>query len=137
MRVTLLDTGPWVAYANARDEHHAWAVSQLQALRAPLMTCEPVLAEICFLMRRAGEDPASVLRKLRDGVLKVDFDLGTEVGAVETLMRRYAETPMSLADACLVLLAERHTDCQVFTLDRDFRLYRRHGRQVIPLLSPW
>ena len=43
---------------------------------------------------------------------------------------------MSLADACLVRLSELHFDCQVFTLDADSRRYRRHGRQVIPLLRP-
>ena len=51
-------------------------------------------------------------------------------------MRRYEDTPMSLADACLVRLSEPHSDCQVFTLNADFRRYRGHGRQVIPLLAP-
>jgi hypothetical protein len=51
-------------------------------------------------------------------------------------MRRNADTPMSLADACLVRRSGLHADCRVFTLDRDFCRYRRHGRQVIPLLAP-
>jgi predicted nucleic acid-binding protein len=51
-------------------------------------------------------------------------------------MQRYADTPMSLADACLVRLTERLPDCRLFTLDADFEHYRRNGRQVIPLLRP-
>jgi predicted nucleic acid-binding protein len=51
-------------------------------------------------------------------------------------MQRYADTPMSLADACLVRLTELLADCRLFTLDSDFEHYRRNGRQTIPLLRP-
>ena len=54
----------------------------------------------------------------------------------ETLMRRYEDTPMSLADACLVRLSGLHSDWRVSTLDAHYRRYRRHGRQVIRLLAP-
>jgi predicted nucleic acid-binding protein len=77
-----------------------------------------------------------VLKKVQAGVIAVALELQTEAAALETLMRRYEGTPMSLADACLVRLAELHSDCQVFTPDADFRRYRRHERQVIPLLAP-
>ena len=69
-------------------------------------------------------------------VVKVPFDITDEAAAVEKLMRRYADIPMSFADACLVRLSELYADCRVFTIDRHFRQYRRNGRQVIPLLSP-
>jgi predicted nucleic acid-binding protein len=52
------------------------------------------------------------------------------------LMRKYGDVPMSLADACLVRLAEIIPHSIVLTLDRDFTVYRKHGRQVIPLLIP-
>lgn len=51
-------------------------------------------------------------------------------------MRRYADVPMSLADACLVRMSELSDDASVLTLDSDFRIYRRLGRQAIPLLTP-
>jgi predicted nucleic acid-binding protein len=76
-----------------------------------------------------------VLKKVQAGVIAVALKLQTEAAALETLMRRYEDTPMSLADACLVRLAELHSDCHVFILDADFRYYRRHGRQLIPLLA--
>ena len=64
------------------------------------------------------------------------IDLEEDASSIESLMQRYADTPMSLADACLVRLTERFSDCRLFTLDTDFEHYRRNGRQVIPLLHP-
>jgi len=133
---TLIDTGPLVAYFNARDRWHTWAVAQMQALRPPLVTCEPVLTETCFLIQRAGGRPADLLGKVRQGALVIGLDVAGEAGAVESLMQRYADTPMSLADACLVRLSELLADCRLFTLDSDFLHYRRNGRQSIPLLRP-
>ncbi len=60
-----------------------------------------------------------------------------ERDSVLRLLRKYADTPMSLADACLVRMTELHRDSRVFTLDRDFAAYRRNGREHIPLLAPW
>jgi predicted nucleic acid-binding protein len=94
-----------------------------------------VLTEACFLIQRNGGQPAEVLRKVQAGVIVVALELQTEAAALETLMCRYEDTPKSLANACLVRLSELHSDCRVFTLDADFRRYRRHGGQVIPLLA--
>ena len=52
------------------------------------------------------------------------------------LMRTYRNVPMSLADACLVRMAELHRDVPVFTLDQDFRVYRKNRREVIPTIMP-
>jgi predicted nucleic acid-binding protein len=106
------------------------------ALAPPLLTCEPVLTESCFLIQRTGGQPAKVLKTVQAGVIAVALERQTEAAALEALMHHYEDTPMSLADACLVRLSELHFDCQVFTLDADSRRYRRHGRQVIPLLRP-
>lgn len=138
MSVTIiLDTGPLAAWLCDTDRWHQWAVGQFGALEPPFVTCEPVLTEACFLLAREGGDPAKILGKVRTGVLQIPFEIGDEAAALEVLMKRYADTPMALADACLVRLSELHKDCRVFTLDRHFKQYRRYGRSVIPLLSPW
>jgi len=134
---TLLDSGPLVAFYDRKDAWHAWSHDQIACLQPPLLTCEPALSEACFLLQRGGGSPTIVLQALRAGVLKIDFEITREAAALEALMSRYSDVPMSLADACLVRLSELHADCTVFTLDRDFRQYRRHGRQVIPLIAPW
>ncbi len=136
MTRVIIDTGPLVAYFNGRDRWHRWVVEQMSAISAPLLTCEPVLTEACFLIHRAGGKPADLIRKLDQGVLEIGIDLTKEAAAIEGLLKRYDDTPMSLADACIVRISERFADCRVFSLDSDFEHYRRNGRQIIPLLRP-
>ncbi|MDQ6914121.1 MAG: PIN domain-containing protein [Verrucomicrobiota bacterium] len=135
--IVILDTGPLVAWLSARDAWHKWATEEFGRLEPPFVTCESVLSEACFIYLREGGEPARVLAKVRSGLIQPSFAVADEVGALEVLMRRYADKPMSLADACLVRLSELHKDCRVFTLDRHFKHYRRFGRSIIPLLSPW
>lgn len=132
----IVDTGPLVAYFNRRDRWHRWTADQMAALNPPLLTCEPVITEACFLIQRAGGRPADLIRKITQRSLEIAIDLEEDASGIESLMQRYADTPMSLADACLVRLTERFPDCRLFTLDSDFEHYRRNGRQVIPLLHP-
>jgi predicted nucleic acid-binding protein len=132
----IIDTGPLVAYFNRRDRWHPWVAGQMAALNPPLVTCEPVLTEACFLIQRAGGRPVDMIRKIAQRSLEIGIDLEEDASGIESLMQRYADTPMSLADACLVRLTERFPDCRLFTLDSDFEHYRRNGRQVIPLLRP-
>ena len=132
----IVDTGPLVAYLNRRDRWHRWVVDQMASLAPPLVTCEPVLTEACFLIHRAGGRPTDLLRKVGQHGLEIGIDIEDDASAIESLMQRYSHTPMSLADACLVRLTERLPDCRLFTLDADFEHYRRNGRQVIPLLRP-
>ncbi len=73
---------------------------------------------------------------MRRGVLVVSFALGEEVDTIIRLMKRYANVPMSLADACLVRMTEMHTKSELLTLDSDFKIYRKNGRQVIPTILP-
>ena len=72
---------------------------------------------------------------LRRGDLEIGLGLGDEAGPVLGLIERYANVPMSLADACLVRLAEM-TGLPVCTLDSDFTIYRAHGRTALDLISP-
>ncbi|MFN0315058.1 MAG: hypothetical protein ACKVQA_08475 [Burkholderiales bacterium] len=103
---------------------------------APLVTCEPVITEACFLIHRAGGRPGELVRKVSEGVLEIGIDLARESSSIEVLLNRYHDTPMSLADACMVRLSECYADCRIFTVDSDFEHYRRNGRQLIPLLHP-
>lgn len=135
--VIVLDTGPLVAWLCETDQWHDWSAEHFGRLEPPFLTCEPVLTETCFLYAREGGDPARIVGKVREGLLQVPLQIEKEAGALETLLERYADMPMSLADACVVRLSELRKDCRVFTLDRHFKTYRRFGRSVIPTLSPW
>lgn len=135
-RQILLDTGPLVAFLNRRDRYHRWATTQLAELAPPLFTCEAVLSEACFLLRQVRGGGEAVLELLRRGLVQVPFRLDENLGSVAKLLGRYANVPISLADACLVRMAEQQPDSGVLTLDRDFRVYRRDGRYVIPTTMP-
>jgi uncharacterized protein len=135
-RVGLLDTGPLVSFLAAGLEHHQWAVEQWKELRPPLLTCEPVLTEAAFLLKRQGRDADALFALLDRGVIRVAIAVEKEQADLRALMRRYRNRPMSLADACLVRLSEIHATAEVLTLDGDFRIYRRHGSKVIPVRMP-
>lgn len=133
----LVDTGPLVAYLNQRDRHHTWAVNCWKALTDPLWTCEAVVSEVVFLLQSEAADPDPMLRLIERNLVRLDFALDDHRPDVFRLLRKYRDRPMSVADACLVRMAELADASQVFTTDRDFLVYRRKGRHVIPLLSPF
>jgi len=132
----LIDTGPLVACINRRDKFHSWACERLGEINPPMLTCEAVLAEACFLLQDTPSGSAAVLDLVERGVLLVDFQVSTYIKSIRILTEKYSSIPMSLADACLVKMTELHDDSMVMTLDGDFLIYRRHGRQTISVLMP-
>jgi len=132
----IVDAGPLVALLVRTDDHHSWTVDRFRDLRPPFLTCEPVLAEVAHLVRRVRTGVERFVDLLQSDLLRVEFDLMAERGAVGRLLRKYADRPMSLADACLVRLAELNDTASVLTIDGDFAVYRKHGRRAIPLITP-
>ena len=133
----LLDAGPLICYLNRKDQYHGWAVESWAALTEPLWTCEAVLSEAIFLAQSDGVSIDALLELFERGLVKLDFEISKHQSDVWQLLRKYADQPMSLADACLVRMAELNDNCQIFTTDKDFLVYRRKGRHVIPLLAPF
>jgi uncharacterized protein len=133
----IIDTGPLVAVFDRRAEHHLWAIEQYGQMYGPVFTCESVLSESVFLMRRDGLNPEWLIEFVRLGTVRCEFDLATEIGAVHASFRRYADRPISIADASLLRMSELHSESVIFTLDRDFLIYRRNGRQKVPLIAPF
>jgi uncharacterized protein len=81
-------------------------------------------------------DARALDKLLRQGHLRLGLNLAEELLAVLDLRAKYADVPMSLADACLVRMSESLPDPVVLTTDSDFKIYRRHSRQVVPCLLP-
>lgn len=130
----IVDTSFITALLNRRDTHHSWAVAEAAGHALPWKTCEAVLSEAFFLLAPTGSE--SLLALVDRGALTLAFRLSEEIDSVLKLMRKYADLPISLADACLVRMTETLPDPIVLTTDRDFATYRRHGRQVIPCRRP-
>lgn len=137
MKVWLADTGPLVSLLTANESMHPWTVEQAKSAPTVVLTCDAVITESLFLLKRVGHDTDTLFALIESGFLRSEFDLHAEYRAVRDLMRRYRDMPMSFADACLVRMSEIHTDSVVWTLDRDFHVYRRHRRQTIPLVTPF
>lgn len=135
-RHVIIDTGPLVAFLNKNDIYHEWTVAQFSSLNPPLLTCESILSEACFLLRDYKDGMRHILTLVSRNVLTIGFRMEDEVGPITALLEKYSNLPMSLADACLVRMAEQTTDSAVLTLDKDFRVYRKHKRQVIPTMMP-
>ncbi len=128
----IADTGFIVAFLNRRDAHHSWAVKLAEQVDESLVTCEAVLAEAVFHTGSAEK----VMALVREGLLRVAFDFHAGQPRLEVLAKRYADRSPDLADLCLVCLSERFPSLPVITVDGDFQVYRRHQREVIPVLMP-
>ena len=130
----LVDAGFLVALLSRRDANHSWAAAQALRLPPPWITCEAVLSEASHLLGARGTPNLAAL--LRRGALICLYRFADDMDAVLKLLEKYADVPMSFADACLVRMTEALNDPMLLTTDTDFRIYRRHGRQVIPCVLP-
>ena len=129
----IADTGFVVAFGNRNDSHHLWALDLARTITEPLLTCEAVLAEAAFHLGSS----AYVLSLVQDEMLRVAFDCTRNLEQITDLARRYQDRKPNLADLCLVRMSELYPRHLVITMDeRDFRVYRRNKREVIPTLSP-
>lgn len=132
----IIDTGPLVALLNRRDHAHPWVLAQMQDMQPPFITCEAVLAEASYLVSDMPGARLALIDMLKENFLQMGLQVKEHADAIATMIERYTNVPMSLADACLVRLAELHPKSPVFTLDSDFSIYRKNGRQVIAQICP-
>jgi uncharacterized protein len=134
--IYIVDTGPLVAAFRRpedKDPFTPWAAPLIRSLPYPLFTCDAVLTEAAHFLR----SPAKLLEAVRRGLLVSQFDTQAAAPRLAELVRKYADRPMDFADACLVYMSEQTRECRIVTIDHaDFAVYRRHGREAIPLLVP-
>lgn len=136
MTRAIVDTGPLVAFFDRSERHHAWVTERIEALDAPLLVCEAVLTEASYLLSRFPKAQDILLELVQNGALAVAFRVEDHLDELRKLLHKYRDTPMSLADACVVRMAELHERHAVLTLDSDFTVYRKHGRMPVPLIHP-
>jgi predicted nucleic acid-binding protein len=132
----IVDTGPLVAFLDRGEQHHSWVIEQIDELQPPLLVCEPVLAEAMHLLVRFPRGQDALFGLLENGALRITFRVDEHVAALRRLHQKYRDRPMSLADACVVRMAEVHDQYAVLTLDSDFMVYRKHGHEPLTLLFP-
>lgn len=137
MKPILLDTGVIVALLDRSEHHHSACIEALDAVRGPLITCEPVIAEACYLTRNLPGAPESVLQNVAVGTFQIPIQLSRCAAAIQRILKKYRDQHIDLADACLIHLASELRTGDILTLDGDFRVYgwgaNRSFRPVSPL----
>ena len=129
----IADTGFLVAFANRKDRHHEWAVDVASRIDRALLTCDAVLAETAFHLGNVSV----VLAMVQEGLVVPRFVLSDHLARLSELAKRYSDRKPDLADLCLIRLSEMNPPLEVITTDvREFRVYRRNRREMIPLLHP-
>jgi uncharacterized protein len=136
MPAAIVDTGPLVAFLDRAERHHHWVAERIERLDAPLLVCEPVLAETMHLLARFSKAQDALFGLLEDDALMIAFRMEEHVSDLHKLHRKYRDRPMSLADACIVRMAEIFDRHAVLTLDSDFLVYRKHGQVPLALIYP-
>ena len=134
MKAILLDTGVIVALLDRDERHHPQCVEVVSDIVGPLATCEAVIAEACYLLRRTHGAPEAVIQNVAKGNFQIPVRLVDRAAAIEKLLRKYRDVPMALAEAYLVDLAEQMDTGQILTLDSDFEIYRWRSRRKFQLL---
>lgn len=132
----LLDTDPLVALVNRRDRFHQWVKTEWKQIEPPLLTCEAVITEASFLLRRVYGGQKAVMSLMEQNTIQIPFHLEEEVARVGELLNRYQSVPISLADACLVRMAEQYVSSYLLTVDSDFNIYRKERNQLISVIMP-
>jgi predicted nucleic acid-binding protein len=136
MPTAIADTGPLVAFLDRSERHHRWVTQRIGDLEAPLLVCEPVLAEAMHLLASVPVAQDALMSLLENGALCVGMHVADHVIELRRLLRKYRDQPMSLADACIVRMAELNDGHSVLTLDSDFLVYRKKGRLPLALIYP-
>lgn len=132
----LVDAGPLVALLDADDAKHDLCRRELELISGDdLLTAWPPIIEAMHLLRRSSQSQVQLMRWLEAGALSIASLGKGDLPRIRELMNKYGDLPMDFADASLVRIAERERIRRIFTIDRDFEVYRPRGLgrfQILP-----
>jgi predicted nucleic acid-binding protein len=86
-----------------------------QEVQAPLVTCEVVITESCYLLRNLSGASAAVIENIAAGIFQIPFQLSRETAGVKQVLRKYKHRKIDLADACLIRLADQFGTGDILT----------------------
>ncbi len=137
MNTLIIDTGPFVAILDRRDQFHTWAVETSKTVKERFHTCEAVLTETFFRLAQVKTGKQKMLALLSEpNFIVLNWKLNEYRESVHDIMQKYTDTPTSLADACLVSMAEMIKNPVIWTTDAHFKIYRLRNGKKIPLIIP-
>jgi uncharacterized protein len=124
VKPVLLDTGVIVALLDRSERLHDACAEAVREIEAPLITCEAVIAESCYLLRNLAGTSEAIIENVAAGIFQIPFQLSHEATGVKQVLRKYRDRRIDLADACLIRLADEFGTADILTLDNDFAVYR-------------
>lgn len=136
-KIVLVDTGPIVALIDRRDSKHTWASAMMDTFDAPMVTCTAVITEAIFLLNHANHGVETLFSFIDEEIIQVENPYPTKKELIHRLILKYQNMSSSLADLCLIAMAEQHNASKVFTIDSDFLVYRDSKGNIIDLISPY
>lgn len=132
----LVDASFLVSVYDKQEPYHRQCMAVLEKVNQPLVTCEPVVTEAIYLLRRLPGAPQAILASIQESRLEIPFQLAHGVNEVLAYYNRYRDTPCDFADACLIAMADELDTGDILTLDSDFVHYRWRKTRPFRLLIP-
>jgi predicted nucleic acid-binding protein len=133
----LVDASFLVSVYDKQEPYHRQCMAVLDQINQPLVTCEPVVTEAIYLLRRLSGAPQAILASIQEEQLEIPFQLAHGVDEALAYYKKYRDTPCDFADACLIAMADQLNTGDILTLDSDFKHYRwrrsKRFRMLIPL----
>jgi predicted nucleic acid-binding protein len=136
MEPVLLDTGVIYALLNKRESRHEECLQVFRDLYRPIVTCEAVIVESCFLLSKYSEGIEVLLTNVKSGLFGIPFRIAESALEVLEILGKYRDTPADFADACLIAMANQLGTGDILTLDGDFKHYRWRRNRAFNLLIP-
>ena len=124
MKPLLLGTGVIVALLDRSEKAYRASAEAIHRAVWPLITCEAVIAESCYLLRKFPGAPEAILDNVVAGIFQIPFQISKEAAGIKRILRKYQDRKIDLADACLIRLADEFETADILTLDNDFKFYR-------------
>lgn len=134
--IIIIDTSAIIAYLNRKEKYHNWVIDYFKEFIPPLITCESVITECSFLLRKVEKGNYQLFELIKERILQIKFNLQEEFESINFLLQKYSDVPISLADACLIRMSEINKSSKIITLDSDFKIYRKSRDEIIELIIP-
>ena len=131
MKNILIDAGPLIALFDKRDSYHTSIISFIPQIKDRLITTWPVIAEVCHMLSFSVPCQLDFLTWCDRGGLKIEDIAETDIKRIIALTKKYNNVPMDLADATLMILAERLEVSEIISIDSDYYVYRTMKKEMV------
>lgn len=131
MKRALIDAGPLIALFNNRDRYYHKITDFLRTYSGELVTTWPVMTEVCHMLDFNTQAQIDFLKWVRRGGVKLVLLDDQDISRIISLSEKYADIPMDLADATLIVVAEKLNISDIVTIDSDYYVYRTIRKKML------